>query len=208
VRSVRMLAAREHLQRLARDNPAQARASLRAYLRHYPLETSQTRQLRESGVTNEDLNRLRRARRRLFDLPPGLNDMDWVAEFRRQFQQALDEAALERVEAYSRRASLSALQSPDPLLDRMVFLYSAAAMISDLARIYNLRTAFGSTPVVFAQTLIRACLDAGRQEAAKDDAPRGPVAGSASRTTQDELSGLLIRRLGLQAMRLLQPTHL
>jgi len=231
VKVLEQLAQRAHLRRLAQIKKTEAKDSLEAYLRDYPLEEADARKTRSLvGLDEGKIRELKAARTVLLDRARFANHAQWFADFRTRFQVILDTAADARVKRFARRAGVATAASPNALVDTLLTLSIAVSMLKDLCVIYNLRANRVGTYALLVRVFFNAYL-AGRLDELEDvtgegirnliqesdwgswtsflhDATFARIAGKVGAAAS---SGLLnyymIKRLGRYAVRLLRPIH-
>lgn len=223
IRALNIIAERRQMQVLAEDKSREARQIFSGYLRDFPLEKQGVEKFVALGFEPEAVQKLRIARDRLLNVEYTETSRVWLDEYRENFQTVLDDVAKGRVWSYALKAGMATSTSPYALLDQMIVLYTCTAMIHDLMRIYNIRPALGQTGVILAQAITHAYLvgvfdDAAHTaantmgEALKGVAHTGPemlglrAAGVVStKLAEGTINGMLVRRLGRQIVRMLQP---
>jgi uncharacterized membrane protein YcjF (UPF0283 family) len=211
------LSQRHALRELARRRSVEAVASLRLYLRNYDLDSRSAQQLLyRFGV---DVRALRVAREWLLDDEHYASADAWIVEFRQRFQDRLDSAAAARMKTYALRVAASTAASPNGLVDSSIVLTSCFALFGDLCRIYNLRLGAMATVKLlgwsFTNAYLAGQLDEVADKLADTDMTWAANEGAGavmqlakpfvSKLAEGAANGLLIRRLGKQAIRLLQP---
>lgn len=214
---------RRELRNYAENRRLEARQQLTEYLATYPLEGSAVGDLGEAGLRDEEIDRLRAAREELTgdEAPDGTGA--WLAAFQRGFQEVQDAAAARAINRRATKAGLAIAAAPHPLMDQIVLFYTCTVLVRDLMRIYHLRPTAGATATILVKVMLGAAL-AGRMEefteegtnwlsgTLADSAVTGFLRSSIARTMTAKLAegtvmGILIRRLGRQAIALLQPTR-
>lgn len=214
---LKALSERRALRELARRRGVEAVASLRQYLRHYDLDGRASQQtLFRFGV---DVRALRVAREWLLDDEHYASADAWIVEFRRRFQDRLDAAAAARMKTYALRVAASTAASPNGLVDSSIVLTSCLALFGDLCRIYHIRLGAMATVKLlgwsFTNAYLAGQLDEIADKLADTDMTWAANEGAGavmqlakpfvSKLAEGAANGLLIRRLGKQAVRLLQP---
>lgn len=214
---LKALSERRALRELARRRSIEAVASLRQYLRHYDLDSRSAQQtLFRFGV---DVRMLRVARDWLLDDENYASADAWIVEFRQRFQDRLDAAAAARMKTYALRVAASTAASPNGLVDSSIVLTSCFALFGDLCRIYHIRLGAMATVKLlgwsFTNAYLAGQLDEIADKLADTDMTWAANEGAGavmqlakpfvSKLAEGAANGLLIRRLGKQAVRLLQP---
>ena len=217
LKELQSLSDRRALRELARRRGIEAVASLRRYLKSYDLDSRGAQQLlTRFGV---DVRALRVAREWLLDDEHYASADAWLVEFRQRFQDRLDEAAQSRMKTYAMRVAASTAASPNGLVDGSIVLTSCFALFGDLCRLYNLRLGAMATLKLLGWSFTNAYL-AGRLDDLADHLADTDMTWAANegagavmqlakpfvaKLAEGAANGLLIRRLGKQAIRLLQP---
>lgn len=214
---LKALSERRGLRELARRRNVEAVASLRLYLRHYDLDSRGAQQmLYRFGV---DVRALRVSRDWLLDDENYASADAWIIEFRQRFQDRLDAAAAARMKTYSLRVAASTAASPNGLVDSSIVLTSCFALFGDLSHLYNLRLGAMATVKLlgwsFTNAYLAGQLDEIADKLADTDMTWAANEGAGavmqlakpfvSKLAEGAANGLLIHRLGKQAIRLLQP---
>lgn len=224
LRAVRVVAERRQMQAAAEQRKGEARKMLRDYLRTHPLGKKDNAVWLAMGFTPEEMESLTTVRQRLLDESAGISTDQWLDEFESHFQSVLDRRAAGRVQAMAVRAGVGTATAPNAMIDQIIVTYTLTALVGDLMRIYNLRPAFGQTAVLLSQGIIQIYVSGQLEtatEAAADSLHEAlaewaglsgaAVLGSAAlkavgaRTAEGGLNWLLVRRLGRQTVRMLQP---
>jgi uncharacterized membrane protein YcjF (UPF0283 family) len=214
--TLQALQQRKQLQALAEQASQAAVKELRHYLSQYPEEAKVARQL---GLSAAQYNGIKQGRRRVLETADTLPAGQWLSDFRQQFCVPLDKLAQQRVEAYARRAAIATAASPNPLMDQVIVVYVATAMMGDLLKLYQLRPSYGQSAVLLSQAIAQAYLAGVAEQATESGVdhlgdtlaqwwePAGGtlMKGLSARTAEGGLHWLLVRRLGKAAIRLLQP---
>jgi uncharacterized membrane protein YcjF (UPF0283 family) len=230
MKSLSQLAQRTRLRRLVQEKKDEARAGLQSYLEQYPLtEPRDRRVLAAVGLLEEHLKRLEAARSDLTDTAKFAGNDQWLADFTARFQAHLDEAAKGRVNYYATRSAVMTAASPNALIDTLLTGYCSFALLGDLCRIYNLRVSRLGTAVLLFRVFfnsylagqlneLEAVTETGIQAVFSQsgvhlgslamDAAAGKVLGKVgARAASGMLNYLLLRRLGLYAVKLLRPVN-
>lgn len=223
IRALNILAERRQMQAVAEEKSREARQIFTSYLRDYSTERMPLEKFAALGLDAECVGKLRAARERLLNVEYAETSKQWLDEYRESFQSVLDEAAKARVWTYALKAGVATSTSPYPLLDQAIVLYTCTAMIGDLMKLYNIRPALGQTGVILAQAITHAYLvgvfdDAAHtaantmSETLKGMAHTGPeMVGLraakfvSTKLAEGTINGMLVRRLGRQTVRMLQP---
>jgi putative membrane protein len=218
------LQSRTRLRWLVNAKVSEARTLLSQYLTDYPLES---KKLTPLGVTPELLKSLDATRRDLLDANRFASSNIWFDEFRQRFQTPLDELAEARVKYWSNRAMVVTALSPNSLVDSASTMYFGFALLTDLTRLYNLRTGRTGTAVLLGRVFFNSYL-AGQlndvESVIEGQADHvfeqglhmvgvGVGSGAASKilgkvgakATTGYLNRILLIRLGRYACRLLRP---
>jgi uncharacterized membrane protein YcjF (UPF0283 family) len=211
------LAERRELRAVVRRRTVEAVRRLQRYLRGYNLDDrTNLAALARFGL---DVRALRTAKDWLLDHDNYASADAWIIEFRRRFQQPLDEAARARLNAYAIRATLGTAASPNGLVDSAIVLASCFSFLAELCSLYNLRLGKLATGKLLAWSFANSYL-AGQIEHFTDHLAHLDIhwAGEeataavmqvlrpfAAKTAEGAANGLLLRRLGRQAIKLLQP---
>jgi len=145
IRGLEELNARSHLRRQVSLETGAARAHLRDYIICYPIGN---KQLSEAGFTHQQIAGLRIQREKLTDPQADLGSTAWIVDFKKSFQQILDDAADECIKRHALNVGVRTAAAPFPVADTLIVLYSSLALIGDLCRIYNLRLGRLSTVLV------------------------------------------------------------
>lgn len=222
IKALSIIAERRHMQAIAEEKSSQARKAFVTYLRDYPLTKWGPEKCKAMGIEAGDFEQLRATRLRLLDGAYGHTSRQWLEDFGTNFQAILDKAAESRVGAYAMKAGLATSTSPNALLDQMIIIYSCTGMVHDLMKLYNLRPAVGQTGAILVQAILHAYLS-GVLDSVTETATNslgdtlGHMAGMtatlpvakfvSARLAEGTLNGLLVRRLGRQTIRLLQPVR-
>lgn len=221
---LRALDARQELRELARERRQTATNELRLWLKEYPLDDSHRQFLGLCGVSKVEVDQLTKVRKDLLvERQLGGSD-SWISKFVEQFQSQLDAAADRVVRDYMESVALKTAVSPNPLIDTVVVIYSGFGMLTSLCLIYNLRVSWLSllrfAGLVFTQAYLAGRLEELPVEDWLSDAINkalstvskanipflGNFVGSlAGPGIQGVANGMLIRRLGRHASRLLRP---
>ncbi len=196
-----------------------ARAQLEEYLKAYPLSSGARPALLRAGLSEAQIETL--AAGRDFLVGRAQDSRTWLAEFREQYQDTLDQAAARRVSSWSLKAAGCVIASPLPLLDALLVLGISLKLVKDLSVLYNVRTG-GAGGVLILRKAIAAAFIAGVAEDATEaasgllsDQTAELVGGSlaarmtgiaAPKLAEGALNALFVRRLGKAAIRLLQPS--
>lgn len=214
---LKSLSERRALRELARRRSTEAVASLRLYLRSYDLDSRSAQQmLFRYGV---DVRALKIAREWLLSDENYASADAWIVEFRHRFQDRLDAAAAARMKTYSLRVAASTAASPNGLVDSSIVLTSCFALFGDLSHIYNLRLGAMATVKLlgwsFTNAYLAGQIDEFADQLADTDMTWAANEGAGAvmqlakpfitKLAEGAANGLLIRRLGKQAIRLLQP---
>lgn len=223
IRALNILAERRQMQALAEEKSRDARRLFTSYLRDYPVDREPLEKFAALGLDAESVIKLRAARERLLNVEYAETSKQWLDEYRDSFQSVLDEAAKARVWNYALKAGVATSTSPYPLLDQAIVLYTCTSMIGDLMKLYNIRPALGQTGVILGQAILHAYLvgvfdDAANtaantmSETLKGMAHTGPeMVGLraakfvSAKLAEGTINGMLVRRLGRQTVRMLQP---
>lgn len=226
LKSMAVLAERRKMQFYAAEKQAEARGMLERYLKTYPVDRRSRMKLLAMGLPEPDWEALLTARDQLLDASRPQTDADWLEEFGRRFQGALDGLARRRIKQYARRAGIGTAASPVAMVDQFIVLYSCTAMVRDLFEVYHLRPAFGQTAVILARSVVLTYLSGMIEEAAETAADAtadslGDFMGDGAsvltgtlgravgaKATEAALNGLLIWRLGKRVITQLQPTRM
>ena len=223
LKSMKILAERQNLQKYAIEKQGEAKKALEKYLRDYPLLASARAELLAIGLTPSEHEKLVTARERLLDRNRPQSPDKWLGEFKSSFQSVIGIAAKRRVKQYSFRVGVGTAASPIAIVDQMIVLYTCISIVKDLMLLYNLRPAFGQTSVVLSRSIIHVYLSGMVGEAASNAAEGlsetvgefsgeiGAVLGSgfgkflSARTTEAALNSFLVWRLGKRAVAMLEP---
>ncbi|MGL6075811.1 MAG: DUF697 domain-containing protein [Fimbriiglobus sp.] len=219
------LQSRTRMRWLVEAKSQEAHKLLTGYLERYPL--AQPRPLTSLGLKHETLAELRVTQKELLDPARFANTGVWFEEFRKRFQAPIDELAEERIKYWSQRAMIVTALSPNSLIDSVSTLYFSVAMLTDLTKIYQVRTGRTGTAVLLSRVFFHSYL-AGQMndvegiiEGQADQVFEqglhmvgvGIGSGAASKilgkvgakATTGYLNRLLLIRLGRHASRLLRP---
>jgi uncharacterized membrane protein YcjF (UPF0283 family) len=159
VRGLEELHARVRLRWLAHAKAAEAKASLEAYLKSYPLDGPKARTaLGRLGITGETATSLAAVRDELLDPARFGSTGQWFDRFRDGFQAKLDEAAEARTKYWANRAMLVTAVAPNGLVDSLGTVYFGFALLTDLGRVYNLRAGRTGTAVLLGRVFFNAYL--------------------------------------------------
>ena len=217
LRALQALQERRHMQELAAEHAEQAVRELRIYLENYQLDNDAHRRLRALGLTDDEWDDLRYARRSLLANDEPTPSDQWLSEFRVQFQSILDRRAEERVKQYATRVGVGTALAPKAVIDSAVVLYACVALIKDLTFIYRLRPALGQTATILTRSIAVTYLGGLSQDAgeAVADSLRSEIseyltqalAVAATKVTEGAVNGALLWRLGKRAISFLQPVQ-
>jgi uncharacterized membrane protein YcjF (UPF0283 family) len=239
-RQVRMkdlesLAQRAKLRKIAQTRRKEAKEILAEYVKTYPLpKPAATRRLDDPGrtisqppqtstlvtlLTDQQLNRLHQAHRRLLS-PAHYEDLNkWLDEYDRTFQSVLDEAAEKSVSQCAKWVGWKTAISPSSLVDVLIATYWAFVLLRELCLIYNVRVGSLGTAALLGRVFFNAYV-AGKLEEYEKHAEetfqtaigeflpgfgQKIVAKFAAKTSIGLANYFLITRLGKQAIRALQP---
>ena len=200
----------------------EARTHLESYMNEYPLTGKRASSLIDAGCPDRVLERLAQERTHLMDL--ATDSRDWLNEFRNRFQNRIDSAAKSRVRSWSIKAAGCVMASPLPLLDAMLILGISFKMIRDLSTLYNVRSGWSSTLVLFNRSLFYAFIAGVADEATESlgevigeevstmfgstvlsSVGAGLARAVAPKLGEGAINGLFVHRLGSAAIRVLQP---
>jgi uncharacterized membrane protein YcjF (UPF0283 family) len=224
------LSQRREIRRTVKDEPRAAVRHLQDYLRDYPNPSTMDMGQPLTSDEEQPLTRFRRRRDELMSSFDGNYD-NWLRRFRDEFQVPfLDAWALTRIKRHAKLTALKTAISPNGLVDSLIVVFYAFNMVGDLCRIYNVRTDRLSTAILLARIFFTAYV-AGRMDDAEEvisdsldsfwdvSAWQSEFGGSlanvavqvCSRVTAKAAAGfanyVMLRRLGVHAMRALQPTR-
>jgi len=228
--ALRAVGERERWRELAQERAEEAQKQLKAYLKEFPLSTSDKKQLHTLGVTEQEFNALVTARDRLLEKPKGpMSSKDWLREYAGRFQSVQDEVARRRINKYKVRAGIGTAGSPIAWIDQAIVLYSCTAMITDLLCLYHVRPAYGQSAILLARAILHTYLSGLVGEVTENVAENvadsvgdsvkemsgeisGALGGSlisgfSAKATEGALNGYLVYRLGRRTMRMLQPVE-
>jgi uncharacterized membrane protein YcjF (UPF0283 family) len=225
LKSMKVLAERQQMQRFALEKEAGAKTMLEDYLRGYPATAKDRKRLLGIGMSEDEWAAMQSARNLLLDSSRPLGLSDWLDDFRNRFQAILDEVAKRRVNQYARRVGVGTAASPMAMVDQLIVLYGSTAMVKDLFRIYHLRPALGQTALILSRGIVHTYLSGMIEEATETVAETasdslagmagegaGVLAGTLGKAigakgAEATLNMLLIWRLGKSSMKLLQPVR-
>ena len=225
--SIRSLSERRQWQRLATHHAGRARQELRRHLQEYQ---------HDLNVLNQDeRTRLDAARRDLLAEPQTLSAAEWLEAFNGRFQSILDAAARRRVRAYAVKVFIGTGVSRFPLLDQAIVLYACMALLRELLALYGLRPGAVQAALLLARSVVATYLSGVLQDVADDAADAAStaadglaedaslqdvaaavgswagVAASAAplvgRAAEGAVNGALVWRLGVRAIRQIQPVR-
>lgn len=210
---------RRSVQIQARKDRAIARKRLGEFLDRYPLDAPRHRRFLASIAGRDRVDALKLQRDWLRSNDPGTDD-DWVREFEARFLRPLDELARSLVKRHAVAVGWKTAIVPSGLLDGMIVIANAYALIGSLCRVYSLRADAWSTLKimihVFGNTFVAARLEEFTDQAAdasfehmqdliNSQLARGVLSRLSSGVTQGTVNGLLLRRFGRFAVRALRP---
>jgi uncharacterized membrane protein YcjF (UPF0283 family) len=157
LRRLQALSEKRSLRGMSALETQQARQDLRGYLREYPFEKEKTVKLLQNfGLTDDDVEKLRRYKQHLLDTSVGHGHKEWIGLFDQHILSNLDRAAVKLSRRHALRVTVKTAAARSSLVDGAIVLYSSFAMIGDLARLYRLRTG----PLGTAYLLVRAFIHA------------------------------------------------
>ncbi len=216
LRGLEALEQRKRWQHLVGERFDKVKDELGKYLKEY--DDDALRRLCVVGLSENDCRKLKEARRFLLESDVPISAGDWLVEYRRRFQSILDDAAKRRVKNYTRNVVLGTAAAPVAAIDQAVVLYSSTALIKDLMFIYGLRPEFSQAAVILAHSIGNTYL-AGSLQGVSEEGAAAMLSEAApgmlnkvgekivGKAMEGVANGLLIWRLGRQAIQLLQPVH-
>ena len=218
LRGIEALEQRKRWQHLVGERFDEVKDELGKYLKEYEVDDDALRRLGVVGLSEDDCRKLKEARRFLLESDVPISAGDWLVEYRRSFQSILDDTAKRQVDRYAIKVGLGTAAAPVAAIDQAVVLYSSTALIKDLMFIYGLRPEFSQAAVILAHSIGNTYLAGSLQEVSEEgtaamlsEAAPGmlnkvgeKIVGKAM---EGVANGFLIRRLGRQAIQLLQPVH-
>ncbi len=195
-----------------------ARAELQKYLREYARRDAADIKQLADWAGAEAAGRYR-------ELPDIVRSLDrerhvsahaWLEEYRRDFQQRLDELAEQRVRHYTLLIGAKTAISPFPWADIMIVLYNSFSLFRDLCLIYNRR--YGSWQMagilggLLFNTYVAGQMHAAAQEGAgavtdhiSEAIARNVAKSMLAKVTEGTANALLADRLGKACMAFLRP---
>ena len=218
---LRELARRTELHQAVRKKQWEATNRLKDYLRDYPLDNRRTGSfLRNCGLDDDGMRELVAWKERLLESDGFVDSESWLHDFRHSFQSQLDRAAARRRAWCARRTAVKTAVSPNPLIDSLISLYYGYTLISDLCRIYRLRSGGIGTALILGHVFINAYL-AGKADESEEITESfveslfgagGKLAAEvSSKVVSKGAAGafnyLLMHRLGKTATNLLRPVQ-
>ena len=221
IRAIQALQERRDMQASVAEHAEQAIQELRNYLENYQLNDEACRRMKGLGLTDGEWDSLVFARWSLLATDESRPSDAWLSVFRSRFQSILDRAAERRVRQYAKHVGLGTALAPLAVLDNAVVLYACVALIKDLMFIYGLRPALGQTATILARSIIQTYLGGLFQQgaAAGSDTLQSTLLSEMSETlaatlsvlatkvTEGAVNGVLLWRLGRQAITFLQPVQ-
>jgi len=159
---------------------------------------------------------------RLLEDDSELSDRDWLENFHKEFQSVVDEAAEEYIKSCAKYAGVKTAVSPNALVDVLVTLYWSYRMVGGLFLLYQVRPSFFGVLSILWRSFLNAYISGkiqeleGKTEDTLEDAVKNALGigdGIANqivtkisvKAASGYINYLLIRRLGKQAIRQLQP---
>jgi len=153
------LARRTELHHAVRRKQWEATNQLKDYLNDYALEGRSTQTfLRDCGLDEDAMRELSAWKKRLLESDGFADSESWLHDFRHSFQCHLDRAAAKRRAYCARRTAIKTAISPNPLVDSLITLYYGYTLISDLCRIYRLRSGGIGTALIMGHVFVNAYL--------------------------------------------------
>lgn len=210
----RLLDEREHLHELAKQANAAAREQLGAFMREYPLDdAAQLAFLRVWGLSERDLEMMRRNRVDLLDAGHLQDSRAWQQSFETCFLGPLDSSANKIIRRYAILTATKTAISPWALLDMAIVIYMGSSMLGSLCRVYQLRAGpfdmvylFG---LVMGQSFFAGEIEEHSEEIATwltEAIGNSPVMGKlAGKAGQGIANAMLLNRIGRNACKLLRP---
>lgn len=225
------LSERARVRRIVNVAIEDARDKLEGYLRRYPGEVEDARDLAAIGVAQEEIEQLVSARRDLLEGQGAQAGSEgWIDDFKTRFVEAIDQCANRVVEQYAKKVGLKTAIAPTGFVDTLVVLTNAYLMLRDLFVLYNVRLSRTGTFAVLFRVLLNAFAASQMEDLAEEVAggftrwlkdtvskgnpsvglPGADVVGAAatavvSRVAEGTANYLLFRRLGKAVIRHLRP---
>ena len=222
-----LLKERERMREIAQQVDGEAKKQLGKYIAEYPLDDpGHEAFLRRWGVSESDLDSMRRNKIGLLDGGNRQDAVSWQQTFAISYLGPLDKAARQIVREYAILVGVKTAICPYSLLDMSVVIYMGNAMLGSLCRVYQLRAGPFDMVYLFGLILGQAFF-AGRIEEHSDemaswfDGTMGDVLKDvggavpdlaanmfgqlAAKGSQGLANGLLLNRIGRQASKMLRP---
>lgn len=134
------ISARQWSPRAQEKTLGAAKRELMSYVSTYPIRGSKVeKQWEVMGVNESRIEHLEKVQERLQESRPQ-SSASWIKEFEQTFVNELDTIAAQRVHYFSKWVAIKTTLSPNGLLDTCIVLYSNFRMMSELCRIYQVRT--------------------------------------------------------------------
>lgn len=217
----RLLDEREHLHELAKQANAAARDQLGAFMREYPLDAAaQLAFLRVWGLSERDLEMMRRNRVDLLDAGHLQDSRAWQQSFETCFLGPLDASAAKIIRRYAILTATKTAISPWALLDMAIVIYMGSSMLGSLCRVYQLRAGPFDMVYLFGLVMGQSFFAGEIEEHSEDiassltDTAASIFGNSAASTIGGKIAGkagqgitnyLLLNRIGHNACKLLRP---
>ena len=192
------------------------------YLKNYPVDTDKDyRNLKKLGMASEDIQSLSKAKERVLQYHKS-SEQDWLKRFDAEFLSRLDAFAERRINRYSVDTGVKTAVFPVNFINAAVVLINSFMMVTDLCRVYRLRSSLGFTAVIFGWSFFHTLAAARLGEMTEEGAEYLMEAISpelecgavnflgkrfAPKLTEGVINGLVIRMLGRQTMKRLKPLH-
>ncbi|OGR13011.1 MAG: hypothetical protein A2341_28135 [Deltaproteobacteria bacterium RIFOXYB12_FULL_58_9] len=199
---------------LAARGAAEAHTLLVAYLRGFSLNRSLP-----PGLDRAVTQCLTDERATLLDPDLRLDAASWRGRFEDRFLSILDAAAKGRIKHHAFMAGAKTAVAPNGLIDILVVGYYGMALMTDLCRIYNLRTNRWDTARLFGRFLLAVYVAGETGDAALDlydhfhglinaTVPNRTGRGLASRAAEGAVNAAMLHRIGRAAQKALRPVEM
>lgn len=154
IKALQELEERRSLRKLSLKQNREAVKKLADYLQNdFSIKTDT---LKSWGINQDIIRKFEKNKQRLIEQAqtPASTSQDWLADFRCNIQDQLDEIAQKRILKYSINTAIMSGISPFSLIDRLIVLSSSLGMLKELLELYSLKPSWDKNLVLMAQVII------------------------------------------------------
>lgn len=229
IKVLKELASRKSMRRNSRTVFSKAQEELVQYLN---MNEDYDKTLKMLGMSDEILKAIKKQRENLKSNQNEKTKQSWLEDFSKYYQLPIDAFAKQRVKHYAAHAAWLATISPIPLLDRLIVGTACVNLIKELLQIYNLKPSWDKSLILMAKTIFNIYFSGISGDVATKFAELSPevleksfdqiglenfgdvgasilskLKGPFSKLTEAGIHGLLVYRIGQNAIKMLRPVE-